>query len=194
MPSSKRQPSPRAVRVSVLLCSAALLEASIFPPLAQARAFDPPVTDVECTSEDPERAVESVLLPGGGEVETIHTPSSMHVNLYLDGELVLSVSEQDGYVDAEPTEYGLALEPKQALQLRDEVVSHFQEIMKSPAGCSGPLASKADETAKCGLIGIGAGILGTMACGVICGAFGGSLGVACKWLVEKVCEENPEGC
>lgn len=64
----------------------------------------------------------------------------------------------------------------------------------SPEGCSGPLASKADEHAKCGLIAIGAGILGTLACGFVCGGLGSSLGVACKWLVDKVCEENPEGC
>lgn len=46
--------------------------------------------------EAPDRAVESVRLPGGGEVETIITGTSMRVNFYLDGERVLTVSEIDG--------------------------------------------------------------------------------------------------
>ena len=56
------------------------------------------------------------------------------------------------------------------------------------------LASKADQDAKCEMIGIGAGLLGTLGCGIYCGAAAAALGVACKWIVAKACENKPEEC
>lgn len=156
--------------------------------------------NAECTLEAPDRAVESVRLPGGGEVETIITGTSMRVNFYLDGERVLTVSETDGRVDTELTEYGQALDPGRAAEFRDQVVSHVPVILNS--GCTGQLSGKADQTAKCGLIGLGAAALGGLAGtavggptgGFVGGAAGGSLGVLCSWLVDKVCEANSAGC
>ena len=153
--------------------------------------------ETECTSGE----AESVFLPGGGEVETIKIGSAVRVTFYLDGERVLTVSEKDGRVDTDVTEYGLALEPERATELRDEVVSHVEMILAGPEEC-GALYSRADEDAKCGLLGIGAGTLGALggaAVGgvigsLIGGAAGYSLGTLCTWLVAKVCEENSEGC
>lgn len=169
---------------------------------APASAFVEALKNAECTLVEPDRTAESVFLPGGGEVETIITGSSMRVNFYLDGERVLTASETDGRVDVDLTEYGLALAPERAAEFSDEVVRHVPALMESPEGCTGPLASKADQTAKCGLIGLGAAALGGLAGtavggplgGFLGGAAGGSLGVLCAWLVDKVCEESSAGC
>ncbi|MBZ5714861.1 hypothetical protein [Nannocystis pusilla] len=135
-------------------------------------------------------------------METIIVGSTVSMNFYLDGERVLTVREADGRGDAELTEYGLALDPARAAEFGDEVVSHARAILESPEGCSGPLRSKADENAKCGLLGLGAGALGATAGFLLGGPPGAtvgglaasSLGVLCGWLVAKVCEENSEGC
>lgn len=171
------------------------LSASQAPQAAEA------LRDVECTSEE-DRTVEAVILPGGGEVETITTSSSIRMNFYLDGERVLTASETDGRVDVEVTEHGLALDPERAAEFRDEVVSHAIVLMQSPEECFGLLRSKADQNAKCNLIGLGAAALGGIAGATlggpvgtfIGGAAGGSLGVLCNWLVDKACEQSSTGC
>lgn len=164
------------------------------------RAIDT-LKDTECASEG--RTVEALRLSGGGEVETVFDGASVRMNFYLDGERVLTVSEMGGRVDTEITEYGSSLSPERAAQFRDEVVSNAQAIMDAPTtGCISPLAGQADESAKCNLIGIGAGVLGAIAGatlgggvgGVLGGAAASSLGALCNWLVAKVCEENSEGC
>lgn len=136
-------------------------------------------------------------------METIKLGSSMRVNFYLEGERVLTVSEEDGRVDV--TEYGLVLEPERATEFGDEVISHAEMILAVPEEC-GALYSRADENAKCALIGLGAAALGAIGGGAIGGPVGSgigaklgglagaSLGVLCTWLVSKVCEENSEGC
>ncbi|MFZ6186119.1 hypothetical protein [Nannocystis pusilla] len=135
-------------------------------------------------------------------METILTGASMRMNFHLDGERVLSVSETDGRIRVELTDYGMAMDPERVAEFRDEVMSHARAILESPGSCSGPWRSKADESAKCGLLGVGAAALGGMAGlalggppgATLGGLAGGSLGVLCGWLVAKVCEENSEGC
>lgn len=158
------------------------------------------LTNAECTFEAPDRAVESVRLPGGGEVETSITGTSIRMNFYLDGERVLTVWEAEGRVDIDLTEYGQALDPRRAAEFRDQIVNHLPEILKT--SCTDPLSGKADQNAKCGLLGLGAAALGGLAGtavggplgGFVGGTAGGSLGVLCSWLVDKVCEVNSAGC
>ncbi|MDC0666309.1 hypothetical protein [Nannocystis radixulma] len=168
-----------------------------FSPVSHAQGSEW-LANAECAAGE----VGSVFLPGGGEVETSITASSMRMNFYLDGERVLTVSENDGRVEADVTGYGLALEPERAAEFRDEVVSHAQAIMNSSRACSDSLRSKVDENLKCNLIGSGAAILGGIAGTTLGGGLGGVLGAGagasighlCNWLVNKVCEENAEGC
>lgn len=113
---------------------------------------------------------------------------------------MLTVSETDGRTDVQLTEYGLTLSPELAAALRAEVVNHAPMIIESSDECL--QRSKANQNAKCGLIGLGAaalgGIAGTALGGplgeFLGGTAGGSLGVLCDWLVDKVCEESSEGC
>lgn len=155
----------------------------------------------ECTSGE-DHAVEAVALPSGGRVETITTASSIRMNFSLDGERVLTASETDGRADVEWTEYGLKLSPERAAEFRDELITHARAIMESPERCAGSERSKADQNAKCGLIGLGAAALGGLAGtalggpvgGFIGGAAGGGLGVLCNWIVDKACENSSEGC
>lgn len=135
-------------------------------------------------------------------METIVTGASMRMSFYLDGERVLSVSETDGRIRVERTEYGMAIDPERAAEFHDDVMSHAHAILESPGSCSVPWRSEADESAKCGLLGVGAAALGGMAGmalggppgATLGGIAGASLGVLCGWLVAKVCEENSEGC
>jgi hypothetical protein len=180
----------------------ALLAASLVPLLGHARPTALAMSNVECTSEEPERAVESAFLPGGGAVETVVTESGLSVNFYLDGERVLTASDRDGRVEVDVTAYGLALDPERAAEFREEVLSHLRVGVADISGCTGRLASKADEDFKCGLIEAGAAVLGGIAGHLVGGPIGGfvgagagvGLGKLCGWLVAKVCEENGEGC
>ncbi len=151
----------------------------------------------ECTSGE----AESVFLPGGGEVETLKIGFARRMNFYLDGERVLTASEEGGRAEVDVTEYGLALAPERAAELRDEVLSHADIISAALLEDCDVLSSQADENAKCDLISIGAGILGGIAGGALGGVgslvgagAGYSLGALCSWLVAKICEGNPEGC
>lgn len=66
----------------------------------------------------------------------------------------------------------------------------FVSYVETPHHSCGALAGKAEELAKCDAIGVGGCLLRNP---VVCGA---SLGVAiaCRYLVNKVCEENPDSC
>ncbi|MDC0668827.1 hypothetical protein [Nannocystis radixulma] len=149
----------------------------------------------ECTFEfEEDRWVESVVLPGGGEIETIEAESSMTINFYLDGRKVLSVAERDGDIDSRTTEYGLALAPERAAEFHSELKAAMPSLMSTDR-CPGVSRSKVDEKFKCDLLAVGAGILGALACGGLCGGgIGGSVKAVCNWIVDKACEKNSEGC
>lgn len=127
-------------------------------------------------------------------METVASESSLVVNFYLDGELVLTVMERDGEAAGELTEHGLALSPERAAELVSDLEAALPSIM-SAERCPDQLRSKTDEKAKCDLIGIGSGILAGLLCGGLCGTgVGGVMKVACNWIVDKACEKNSEGC
>lgn len=149
---------------------------------------------------DDQRLVDSVTLPHGGEVETVVSESSLAVNFYLDGELVFTAMERDGEAAGELTEYGLAVSPERAAEFLSDLEAALPSIMADERSKVASLPSiisvrsKVDAHFKCNLIGIGAAILGTLACGWICGGLAGSTKAACDYIVDKACEKNSTGC
>ncbi|MCB9756477.1 MAG: hypothetical protein H6713_41690 [Myxococcales bacterium] len=154
----------------------------------------PEDVDVACTLETPEIAVESVYLPSGGEIETTVTEDGQVIKVYYSGFHIFTVHERGGKFWSEVSEAGAEIEGERAQQLLYEASVYLPLSVGSPDGCQDALASKADQDAKCEMIGIGAGLLGTLGCGIYCGAAAAALGVACKWIVAKACENKPEEC
>jgi len=147
----------------------------------------------ECIS-DGHHLVDSVVLPGGGKVETVASESSLSVNFYMRDDLVLSAVERDGEAVAELTEVGLALGPERAAELIAELEAALPDIMAGDR-CTDPLSTKTDEKLKCGLIGVGVGLLTNFFCPGPCAAAAGTTTkLVCDYIVDKACEQNSKGC
>lgn len=147
----------------------------------------------ECIS-DGNHLVDSVVLPGGGKVETVASESSLSVNFYTRDDLVLSAVERDGEAVAELTEVGLALGPERAAELIAEIEAALPDIMAGDR-CTDPLSTKTDEKLKCGLIGVGVGLLTNFFCPGPCAAAAGTTTkLVCDYIVDKACEQNSKGC
>jgi hypothetical protein len=119
-----------------------------------------------------------VYLPSGGEVETIITNDEQIIKLYYAGFHLLTVYDQGGRYWSEVTRAGTEIEAERAQELLLEASIYLPLSSASADGCQNVLASKADENAKCEAIGLGAGVLGGLACGLICGAAAATLGLA----------------
>ncbi|MCY0994708.1 hypothetical protein OV203_46715 [Nannocystis sp. ILAH1] len=148
----------------------------------------------ECVSDE-YRLVDVVPLPGsGGEVETVASEQSLVVNFYLGGALVLTATERDGEAVGELTEYGLALAPERAAAFVADLEAALPSIMADER-CSGPVRTKVDEKFKCGLLGVGVGVLASFFCpGVCAAAAGAATAHTCNYLVDKACEQDSTGC
>jgi hypothetical protein len=134
------------------------------------------------------------MLPRGGEVETVASESTLAVNFYLGGALVLAVVEQDGEAVAELTEHVLALSPELAAGFVADLEAALPSLMTGER-CTGPLRTKVDEKLQCGLLGVGVGVLANCICPGVCAAAAGSATkVLCDYVVDKACEKNSEGC
>lgn len=137
--------------------------------------------------DDP-RLVDSVILLHGGEVETVVSESSMTVNFYVDGELVFTATERDGETAGELTEHGLAVSPERAAEFLSDLEAALPSIMADER-------SKVDEKFKCGMLGLGVGLLTNVVCPGPCAAAAGTASkLLCDYIVDKACEKNSEGC
>lgn len=147
-----------------------------------------------CVSDE-YRLVDLVPLPrSGGEVETVASEESLVVNFYVGGALVLTATERDGEAVGELTAYGRALAPERAAAFVADLEAALPLIMTDER-CSGSVRTKVDEKFKCGLLGIGVGVLTNFICPGICAAAAGSATKAtCDYLVDKACEQNSAGC
>lgn len=87
------------------------------------------------------------MLPRGGEVETVASESTLAVNFYLGGALVLAVVEQDGEAVAELTEHVLALSPELAAGFVADLEAALPSLMTGER-CTGPLRTKGRREAS----------------------------------------------
>lgn len=130
------------------------------------------------------------------EVRTTTWPGPVRALDYLVNDTVM-FSQTSGE-DLRPTPAGIELlraaDGRRAVKvLAAFAAAHpriFAADVETPHDSCGATAGKAEETAKCGAIGVaGCASLNPFVCGVSAG-----LAVLCKYLVDKVCEETPESC
>lgn len=126
------------------------------------------------------------------ELRTTTAGSTRVLDYIVNGTVVFV--QTGGHLQVTPA--GLELlssEDRSASVLAAFAAAHPRILVsdvETPHHSCGALAGKAEELAKCDAIGVGGCILRHP---VVCGASLG-LAIACRYLVNKVCEENAESC
>lgn len=169
--------------------------------------FEQQLTNFDDVCEDQRalsiRHVRFATLDASGRVEdrlelrtTTRTGEAARAVDYLVNDTVMFTRRSGG--DLKPTVAG-----RQFLSARDgrrtaKLLAAFAAAqprifamdIETPTHSCGTLAGKAEETAKCGAIGVLGCVSGNpLVCGVSAG-----LAVLCSYLVDKTCEADPDSC
>jgi hypothetical protein len=158
-----------------------------------------PVSDA-CDPGTGVRRVRSAVLDDRGretaqiELRTIRRGSGL-LTQYVADDVVLFTDSDDG-PQATPAGAELLADtsPRGAELLAAFAALHvrvFEADVGAPADACGATRGKAEQQAKCGFIGVIGCIppAAPFTCGV-----SAAIAVGCAWLVEKVCETEPETC
>lgn len=173
------------------------------------RLLEQPLAALDDTCETNDgakvRRVRSATLDGGGEVEdrielVTTTRGADRVTGYAVNDVVLFTARPAEAPDV--TAAGLALlgdESPQGSARTVKLLAAFAAMqarvfaadVDAPQQACGATEGKADEQAKCALIGVVGCVppAAAFTCGV-----SALIAVGCTWLVEKVCEAEPETC
>lgn len=188
--------------LATIVAAISLVTGSVAAAPDAASLIEQPLTSFEDVCEETRasqiRRVRFATLDAAGneedhlELRTTTTAFTRVTDYIVNGEVVLTQTSGGG---VEVTTAGLEL-------LRSEdrsakVLTAFAAALpriyagdvEAPHDSCGALAGKAEQLAKCEAIGLGCLSGSKFVCGVSL-----LLALGCKYLVNKVCDENPDSC
>lgn len=169
--------------------------------------FEQPLTALDDTCEKKDgvsiRHIRFATLDPAGSVEdrlelrttTLPAATAHKIDYLVNGTLMFTRSSGE---ELRPTAAGLRLFQTSEGSRVAKILAAFAAVhprifaadVEAPGQSCGALEGKAEETAKCGAIGVlGCSSGNALVCGVSAG-----LALLCSYLVDKTCEENPDSC